>query len=940
MSEIIRQKAEALLKENYPLEDLARDKDISEIIQELRIHQVELELQNEELRRTYADLQDSKRDYFNLYHFAPISYFTFDDKGVIVNVNLAGSQLLGREQTFLIGKPFMTYLESSSQQLFFVHRQRVLETELPASCELVLRRRLMAPQANQSEEIYVLVRSTIAHYETDRPILLHSTMLDITARKEAEAELAKYRDHLELLVAARTAELTQANKHLEAEIQERQYMQEALAKSEERYRIVSELMSDYAYTYNLLPEGQIEMLWIAGAFHRIYGISYSEVERQGGWINFIHPDDQQIIISNAEKLMTTGEAYKTQFRIINANGDIRWLNDSGRPINWQGADQPMLVYGAAQDITERKLAEAELQERERLIQNVAKASPNILCLFSLTENRMLYLNRAVEEMLGYTVEEIKTMGDEIINFIHPDDVAKLPVHASYLQASKPGEVFDIEYRLRHKDGQWRWINRRDVVFQRNNGRVSEILSTIWDVTSRKIAEERLRYEATHDILTGLCNRAMFTKQLEEAVEETKKNQEASFAVLFLDLNNFKLINDSLGHLAGDQLLIEVARRLEMCVRGMDTVARLGGDEFTILLSPIKNIQEAEQIADRIKNVLIQPIKLAGEKIFVTASIGIASNEGGYDKAEDLLRDADTAMYEAKAMGRGQHTFFKAIHHTEVVARLQLETELRQAVERNEFVLHYQPVIDLVNCEISQVEALIRWQHPRRGLLLPKEFIRAAEEVGLIVSIDKWAIKAACRQLRAWQDARYGLAQISVNISASLLQQKNMSTFIAQTLHQIGLPTQTLCLEISERIGLEAFDLSVANLDKLNQLGVHVSLDDFGTGGSSLTYLRYCPLKTLKIDRSFVTNIGQNYKDEAIVTSIIELSHRLDLTVTAEGVETKEQLLFLQANQCDKAQGHLFSQSLPPHDMVNFTTTQQETLYAVKKQPKFHQTVGK
>lgn len=433
---------------------------------------------------------------------------------------------------------------------------------------------------------------------------------------------------------------------------------------------------------------------------------------------------------------------------------------------------------------------------------------------------------------------------------------------------------------------------------------------ITNALARKQAQARLQYLARHDSLTGLPNRTVFVEKINRAIQRAKEEPDYLFAVLLIDLNRFKLVNDSLGHRAGNQLLMTVARRLTRLLSATDhMVARLTGDEFILFLDNIQDAEEAIRWARDIQNALARPIEVAGQPILTTASIGIAVNSPAYTWVEDIIRDADRAMYQAKTKGYNQPQLFEGIRYDDALARLQMQTDLHQAIEQNELRLYYQPIGSLTTGEITALEALLRWQHPRRGLIGPDQFIPLAEEIHLMADIDRWVLRTACAQTKKWYNQGHKV-HIAVNVSADLLHQPDCLPVITEVLAQTGLPPAALHLEISERATLRDIDLGAPAMKELADSGVQISLDDFGTSYSSLKHLRALPLRILKIDLSFIANIGSDPREEAIVISIIELAHKLGLVVVAEGVETEAQLSFLQEYQCDEIQGFLLSRALP------------------------------
>ena len=444
----------------------------------------------------------------------------------------------------------------------------------------------------------------------------------------------------------------------------------------------------------------------------------------------------------------------------------------------------------------------------------------------------------------------------------------------------------------------------------SQGNLTALRWLVRDMSERKQVEI-LRQHAFYDALTRLPNRALFMNRLEHAIKRLKRHKDYVFAVLFLDLDRFKVINDSLGHILGDQFLIAIANRLKAYLRPTDTAARLGGDEFTILLDSINDVSDAIKIAERIQQELALPIDLEGQEVFSTVSIGIALSATGYNQPEEILRDADMAMYRAKALGKARYEIFNTDMYATAMTRLQLETDLRRAIERQEFRVYYQPIVSLHNGKISGFEALVRWQHPERGLICPDSFIPVAEETGLIVSIGYWVLREACRQMQAWlvyRDAASPL-KISVNLSQKQFFQPDLIQQILQILRQTELDICSLDLEITESVIMENDQLATTTISKLRHLGIQLSIDDFGTGYSSLARLHRFPINVLKIDRSFVSGMGSDQGNLEITETIVTLAHKLGVNVTAEGVETAEQLAHLRELKCEYGQGHFFSHPL-------------------------------
>jgi diguanylate cyclase (GGDEF)-like protein len=435
--------------------------------------------------------------------------------------------------------------------------------------------------------------------------------------------------------------------------------------------------------------------------------------------------------------------------------------------------------------------------------------------------------------------------------------------------------------------------------------------------SRELEESRehFRRAAFHDALTGLPNRSLLTDQLRRAIRRTIEEENYNYGLLFLDMDRFKNINDSLGHVAGDRFLVMIARRLEKCVRPGDMVARLGGDEFAILLDHLSEFQDAVRVAERVQKELTRPFNLNGHEVYTTASIGITLSTIGYEHPENVLRDADTAMYRAKENGKARHEVFDTVMHARAVALLQLESDLRRAVERGELRVHYQPIVNIETEKIAGFEALARWQHPERGLVSPAEFIPVAEETGLIVEIGQWVLHESCRQMSEWQRLSpvFRPLTMSVNLSSKQFTQPDLIERIKQTLHETDFDPRCLKLEITESVVMQSAETASFMLKQLRALGVQVSIDDFGTGYSSLSYLHRFPVNTLKIDRFFIGKMGAGDENAEIVRTIITLASNLGMEVIAEGIETAEQLTQLRALKCEYGQGYFFSKPLKGED---------------------------
>lgn len=515
------------------------------------------------------------------------------------------------------------------------------------------------------------------------------------------------------------------------------------------------------------------------------------------------------------------------------------------------------------------------------------------------------VNRSLCEALGYSDEELPARSLQEI--AHPDDLGTTSIQLEEL-ISGSIRSHQTELRLLHKLGHHVWMLLNISAVHNPMGMVSHLIFQFHDITDRKMEEERLVHNVFHDALTGLPNRALFMDRLRLATERARRRKDQLFAVLFLDLDGFKAVNDSMGHIMGDQLLIQVSRRLKACLRTTDTIARLGGDEFTILLEDLGLDGVPIRVVERLQSELERPFKVGSRDIFVTASIGVTSSKRRYERAEEILRDADMAMYKAKSSGKASYEVFDQENQNSHAELLDLGSELEKAAEDGQLLLHYQPIVSLETGKLCALEALVRWQHPQLGLISPTDFIPLAEDKGSIISMGNWVLREACIQLKKWQQEfpLHNSLAIAVNLSCKQFMQANLVDQVIETLQETEVDPRSLKLEITETTLMENIETAAAVLQQLRALGVEIAVDDFGTGYSSLSYLHCLPVSSLKIDQSFVSAMVEKRDRVEIVKTILTLAHSLGISVVAEGVETLEQLVELRSLQCDAGQGFLFA----------------------------------
>jgi diguanylate cyclase (GGDEF)-like protein/PAS domain S-box-containing protein len=562
------------------------------------------------------------------------------------------------------------------------------------------------------------------------------------------------------------------------------------------------------------------------------------------------------------------------------------------------------VAGTLEDVTEQVRNIGELAAREQELRLLTERSSAFLARLS-PALRFRYASPACQSLIGYEPEQL--IGHDARELVLEEDLPALRKAAEELRTS---DTVTVVCRVRRMDGAIAWFESTLAPIRDELGQLSELVCVSRDVTERKAAELQLAHQAMHDALTGLPNRTLFLDRLAHALRRRRRGGTGALAVLFFDVDRFKVVNDSLGHAVGDRLLVDVATRVDAALRPADTVARFGGDEFTVLCEDIAGELEAVAIAQRLVDLFEEPFQVDGREVFLSTSVGIALANGSAtgrsrDRPDDLIRDADAAMYRAKELGKARYELFDTAMRTQALRRLELENALRRAVERDELRLHLQPEIAVDSGAIVGFEALVRWEHPERGLLAPGDFVSLAEETGLIGAVGAWVLRQACSLAASWPTP--GLL-ISVNVSARQLAGGDFTELVAAVLEETGLEAELLCLELTESAVIESG--AMATLEGLKRLGVRLAIDEFGTGWSSLGHLRRFPIDIVKLDRSFVSGLGREPQDASIAAAINSLAHALGLSTVAEGNETGEQLAVLAALGCDLGQGYLFARPAP------------------------------
>jgi len=721
------------------------------------------------------------------------------------------------------------------------------------------------------------------------------------------SQLTVDNDTLESIVKARTQDLSAANTILQQKMKEQRLANEALQHSESR---LAEAQRIAKIGHFELSTTDNYMIW-SEQIYRILGISNNaDSHTLIEFLDFIINDEIAFVTEKMEYAIQQRQPYDIEHRIRQPSGDIRYVRQQGDTTTDSDDDGVIRIVGTLQDITERHLAEIEMRKLSTAVEQSADG-------IMITDHNGIieYVNPAITQMTGYNKEELLGQTPQIFKSGKQSN----SFYQRLWDTIQRGMIFNDVMINRHKSGRT-YYEEKTITPQKNaQGKIINYISSGKDITERMEAQERLHHLAHHDTLTGLPNRVLFQDRLNQAISRARW-RERKISILFLDMDRFKVINDTLGHNVGDIILKQVSQRLSDSLREGDTAARFGGDEFAVILNDIAEIDGIPKLAQKIVNCFTLPFNYEGRELFITTSIGISLFPDDGDNCQTLLKKSDAAMYHAKSKGRNTYQIYAHENEQLAIERLTLESDLRRALERDEFILYYQPQLKLSSCLVDGYEALIRWQHPKQGLIPPDHFIPLLEETGMIIDVGKWVLETACAQEKTNQLSHRTAKKIAVNISIHQFRKKDFVQMVKDVLSNTGLEAKYLELEVTEGVLIDEMTETIAKLQELHDIGISLSIDDFGTGYSSMNYLRRLPFDVLKIDRSFITDVTTNSDDGAIAAAIITLAHSIGLEVVAEGVETIEQLCFLDKLGCDSMQGYLCS---PPLPAEAFTSTEED-----------------
>lgn len=852
-------------------------RDMQALTSEVAAYHAELQLQNAQLRDSQQQLMQAHDRYQKLYDFAPVGYATFNRLGHIIDLNLTLANFLGHTRDKINNTPFSQWLARGQANRFVRHLNRVFLTHQAQTVELEIIHPLHGTRI-------VRLESMVIPRAGDNAIACNSGVIDITYEKKVEAELKRSHHVLEDEVTHRTQALEYTLNELNKEIHERELSQHLAEESEEKYRQLFSCVDEAILLYDAETLQIIDANRAAAA---LYGYNVDEfkmltmsslMRRFPAAEHTAHPSDDSATPMPCLQHVTR-------------QGDIMPVELSTGSFWWKGRK---VVFAFVHNIQARLAAEAHLKLSAQVFE-----SANEAIMVADAHYHIVMVNKAFSRITGYSAEEVMQQDSRLLPAHSPDFDAILrsgrqkdercQYHREILHRKKSGEEYCA------------WENLSTV--RNADGSIAYYVSVFSDITQLKTAEAKSNYLAHHDSLTHLPNRLLFNARLEQSLQLAKRH-DTRLALLFLDLDRFKYINDTMGHASGDVLLREIALRIQSCVREQDTVARLGGDEFTVLLSEIQHEQDAANLARKILHTITRPIMIDGREIVVSTSIGISLFPNDGDTATDLIKAADVAMYCAKDRGRHKFEFYTRELTQRSEERLQLEHDIRDNLATGNFFLCYQPQFDLFTGRIIGAEALLRWRHNDGSVSSPEKIIAIAEESSLILDLDAWVLRAACKQAAQWHRSGLPVLKVAVNFSAMNLIRDDFALKVQNALEEFALPPEWIELEVTEGV-LQSGSNVIRELKTLKNLGVTLAIDDFGTGYSSLSSLKSLPIDRIKIDKSFITDVPTSQSDSGITQAIITMGHNLNLKVIAEGVENDEQWRFLRTMGCDEVQGFRF-----------------------------------
>ncbi|EAR62274.1 EAL domain-containing protein [Neptuniibacter caesariensis] len=702
------------------------------------------------------------------------------------------------------------------------------------------------------------------------------------------------------------AQLLEAAANIAGIVLNRFSSQENLQHKERLLENITQAMPGVVYQYHLDDELKQSFTYIGPGIETISGITAeAAIEDFSEFWEQVHPDDRSGLWASIVHTGKHGLAWSHEFRVFHKNGQMHWVRGSALPSKL-GSQEGLLWNGIILDITPEKASIEQLR-----LAGIAFSSTNEGIMITDKRNRIIDINRAYMNISGYGRDELIGKNPSILRSEHHSNEFYQSIWKSLEEERHwQGEIWN---RLKNGEVVPHWVNI-NAVHDPNTDALTHFVSVIADISNIKASEEKLSHLAHHDALTNLPNRLLFSARLDHAL--THREASEKIVMFHLDLDRFKHINDSLGHKYGDQLLLQVTERLKGVLSDKDTLARVGGDEFAILVEELEHVSDAESIADRLVEAMEQPFTLDGKDYFTTASIGLALAPDHGDDIDTLTKHADIALNQAKDSGRNNFAFFQPELSETVQEWIKLEPELRKALAENQFQLHYQPQVDSTGTAIVGAEALIRWHHPEMGIIPPNQFLPIAEEIGLMNKIGEWVMNTALEQLSFWRSRGLIGFRLAINLAGDQITKQNLPMVVMQALEHFQIPAEMLELEILETFLMEHEEEATSTFKQLRELGVHLSLDDFGTGYSALSYLKKLPITKVKIDQSLVRDIPEDPNDEAIAKAVILLAHTLDLTVCAEGVETRAQREFLESENCDQLQGYLFSKPIEANAFTN------------------------